>query len=356
MNTTTEEKALAVENEIKGLSRQYRYDRQDFPIEVVIRKFSPEEGVEQTLFIPHYQRELVWKAEMQSRFIESLFLGVPIPPIFVSVMDDDGRLEIIDGSQRIRTISEFVKNNLILKGLENLETLNDIKFSDLSISRQRKFKLINIRFNVITEEADLAVRADIFDRLNSTGEKLTPSQIRKGAFTNSEFYQFILEMSDIPQSFKDLPKKKLTAGEPAELTLRFFVYADVYEEHKHAVAMFLNRYVQNKQETNFDTDVLKSSFLNMLSFVEKYFPNGFNKTSTSKAIPRVRFEAIAVGTHLALQENPNLEPTYMDWLDSKEFKKETTSDASNNQGKIKKRVEFVRDCLLNKIKKEELNY
>jgi hypothetical protein len=250
----------------------------------------------------------------------------------------------------------FISSKFTLKGLENLELLNDLKFSDLSISRQRKFKLINIRFNVITEEADLAVRADIFDRLNSTGEKLTPSQIRKGAFTNSDFYQFVLEMSKIPESFKKLPKKKLIAGEAGELTLRFFVYSDIYKEHKHAVAMFLNRYVQNKQSTNFDRESLKSSFLNMLSFVENYFPSGFNKTSTSKAIPRVRFEAISVGTHLALQEEPDLIPEYMDWLDSKEFKKETTSDASNNQGKLARRIEFVRDCLLNTIKKDDLNY
>ncbi len=356
MSTITEEKKALIESEIIKLSKQYNYNRQDFPIELVMRKYSPKKEEEQTLFVPEYQRALVWKLEMQSKFIESLFLGVPIPPIFVSVIDADGRLEIIDGSQRIRTINKFVSSTLKLKGLENLESLNNIKFSDLSISRQRKFNLINIRFNVITEEADLAVRADIFDRLNSTGEKLTPSQIRKGAFTNSEFYQFILDMSEIPESFKVLPRKKLIAGEAAELTLRFFVYSDVYKEHKHAVAMFLNRYIQNKQDTSFNKELLKTSFLNMLAFIKKYYPSGFNKTLTSKAIPRVRFEAIAVGTHLALEEEPNLVPEYMDWLNSKEFKKETTSDASNNQGKLARRIEFVRDCLLNKIKKNDLNY
>lgn len=345
-----------IDEEISKFSRQYKYDRQDFPIEVVIGKYAPQgEGEEQTLFIPHYQRALVWKQEMQSRFIESLFLGVPIPPIFVSVMDTDGRLEIIDGSQRIRTISKFISGELKLKKLESLKSLNGIKFKDLSIPRQRKFKLINIRVNVITEEADLSIRADIFDRLNSTGEKLTPSQIRKGAFASSNFYSFILKMSEIPTPFKNLPRKKLIAGEAAELTLRFFVYADVYKEHEHAVAMFLNRYVQKKND-DFDQVQLTSEFTTMLAFVKEHFPSGFNKTSTSKAIPRVRFEAIAVGTHLALKEKHDLVPTYMKWLDSKEFKKETTSDASNNQGRIASRIEFVRDCLLNKTKEEDLTY
>ncbi len=356
MASISDERRAFIEQEIIEFSRQYKYDRQDFPIEVVIGKYAPKNKEdEQTLFIPDYQRALVWKTEMQSRFIESLFLGVPIPPIFVSVIDSDGRLEIIDGSQRIRTISKFVSGKLKLKNLENLKSLNSIKFKDLSTTRQRKFKLITIRFNVITEEADLAVRADIFDRLNSTGEKLTPSQIRKGAFTSSTFYQFILDMSEIPNAFKDLPNKKLIAGEAAELTLRFFVYADIYKEHVHAVGMFLNRYIQKKSD-DFDRVQLTSEFKKMLAFVEEYFPSGFNKTPTSKAIPRVRFEAIAVGSHLALKEKPDLVPTFMRWLDSKEFKKETTSDASNNQGRLASRIEFVRDCLLGKIKEKDLTY
>lgn len=356
MATISDEKRAIIDEEISEFSKQYNYNRQDFPIKVVIEMYAPQgEDEEKTLFIPHYQRALVWKEDMQSRFIESLFLGVPIPPIFVSVIDDDGRLEIIDGSQRIRTISNFISGELKLKELENLKSLNGIKFKDLSISRQRKFKIINIRVNVITEEADLSIRADIFDRLNSTGEKLTPSQIRKGAFASSNFYSFILEMSKIPTPFKNLPKKKQIAGEAAELTLRFFVYADVYKEHEHAVAMFLNRYVQKKND-DFDQAQLASEFTTMLGFVDKHFPNGFNKTQTSKAIPRVRFEAIAVGTHLAIKEKPDLVPTYMEWLDSKEFKKETTSDASNNQGRLTRRIEFVRDCLLNKTKQEDLTY
>jgi len=347
---------LAVEEEIREYSRQYRYDRQDFSIETIIQRFSPKDGEEPTLYIPDYQRDLVWKLDMQSRFIESLILGVPIPPIFVSINDEFGTLEIIDGSQRINTLDRFTKNKLVLKNLTKLKNLNNLKFKDLSLARQRKIKLISVRFNIITDAANSVVRADIFDRLNSTGEKLEPSQIRKGAFNNSDFYQFVLEMSKIPKSFQQLSERKKKIEEPAELTLRFFVYSDIYQQHQHAVALFLNEFIQNKTENGFNRDILKQQFINMLDFVNSYFPNSFNKTPTGKDIPRVRFEAIAVGTHLALQIDSNLTPNYMDWLKSKEFKKETTTDASNNKGKLASRVEFVRDCLLNRIKKEDLTY
>ena len=59
----------------------------------------------------------------------------------------------------------------------------------------------------------------------------------------------------------------------------------------------------------------------MLRFVKTYFPHGFAKQKGYKSTPRVRFESIAVGTNLALRENPNLFPKKVDWLDSSEFKK-----------------------------------
>ena len=62
------------------------------------------------LFVPDYQREFVWDEERQSKLIESIILGLPIPLIFLTE-NNDGRLEIIDGSQRIRTLSAFLEMN-----------------------------------------------------------------------------------------------------------------------------------------------------------------------------------------------------------------------------------------------------
>ena len=72
----------------------------------------------------------------------------------------------------------------------------------------------------------------------------------------------------------------------------------------------------------------------------------FARTGRENATPRVRFEALSVGIYLALEKNANLASTNFEWLNSNEFKKLTTSDASNNPGRLKGRIEFVRDCLL----------
>ncbi|HFO9942988.1 TPA: DUF262 domain-containing protein, partial [Escherichia coli] len=62
-----------------------------------------------------------------------------------------------------------------------------------------------------------------------------------------------------------------------------------------------------------------------------------------------RFEALAVGATLALEEEPNLVPKNIDdWINSKEFITHTRSDASNSKPKVKARIEYVKNKLLGK--------
>ena len=56
---------------------------------------------------PEFQRIFRWKSPQKSRLIESILLGIPVPPIFVS-QRDDGVWDIIDGVQRLSTIFEFM--------------------------------------------------------------------------------------------------------------------------------------------------------------------------------------------------------------------------------------------------------
>ncbi|MCU0470284.1 MAG: DUF262 domain-containing protein [Arcicella sp.] len=349
------------EREIKDKSIPYEYQTKQIPLKVIKLDFEePENRGKSLIFIPDYQREFVWDETKQSKFIESLFLGVPIPPVFVAQTNEEGRLEVIDGSQRIRTVIRFLKNELKLRGLEKLKSLNGFYFNDFESPRQNKFNLIDMRFHVLTDKATAQTRADIFKRINTTSEPLTDSQIRKGEFANNAFYNFVLEMANSDRFKKDFytgKDSKGNKGEHEELALRYFIYSESYLEHKHDVGSFLNGLIEKKEVF---TDIEKMSkqddFYKMLNFVERYFPHKFNKSQTGKAIPRVRFEAISVGVHLALKIKPDLVPTYMEWLDSDEFDSNTTSDASNNEGKLKIRVEFVRDCLLNIKTKEMLNF
>ena len=86
------------------------FDIKEFTIELLISKYlTGKENDDNDIFIPTYQRNFVWDEERQSKFIESVLLGLPVPYIFSA--DTDGRLEIVDGSQRLRTLVSFFQNN-----------------------------------------------------------------------------------------------------------------------------------------------------------------------------------------------------------------------------------------------------
>ncbi len=90
---------------------------------------------------------------------------------------------------------------------------------------------------------------------------------------------------------------------------------------------------------------MKAEWEQMLAFVKRVFPNGFSKAKGHTRTPRIRYEAMSVGSAIALRENPKLKPGSVDWLESKAFRVLTTSDASNSRPKVVKRIEYVRDKL-----------
>ena len=336
-----------IQKQILEKSIPYDYRTRDYPFEVICKKYGDEDDLSSTLYIPSYQREFVWKPDRQSKFIESVLLGVPLTPFLVSE-DKEGRLEIIDGSQRIRTLIAFSENRLKLRELKILDKLNDAKFEDLPRYWQNRILNRDFKFIVVSDKAEISVRQDIFNRINTTSEKLSDSEMRKGSYSGT-FYNLILELRQNTdfRAICPVTKGKEKRGEYEELILRFFAYIDRYLEFKHDVAAFLDDYLDDMNNMPFEKEYYLTSFNNMVGFIKTYFPIGFRKEKKSNSTPRVRFEAIAVGVHLALKAKPDLVPQYMEWLSSKEFAEQTTSDASNNPNRLKNRVEFVRDCLLN---------
>lgn len=198
----------------------------------------------------------------------------------------------------------------------------------------------------LEESTPKDVRQDIFNRINTSGIKAKESEIRRGSYPG-RLTDYIDACSANERFVKLCPvtDAQEIRRERFELLLRFFAYSNCYLEFDHAVKDFLDEFLIKNQDT-FDEAAYTSEFTAVLTFVENNFPFGFAKTKTSKITPRVRFEALSVGVALALRQNPTLTVSNVDWMKSDEFRRLTTSDASNNQGKLKERVEYVRDQLL----------
>lgn len=338
-NPTFEEKKAA-EMDIRKHKKLIKFDTKDYTIELLLQKFNKRQ-----FFIPNYQRKFVWPEKNQSKFIESVLLGLPIPFMFFAQCED-GKLEIIDGAQRIQSLDAFYNNKLKLSGLKKLVKLNSFTYNDLSESEQLKFCDIPFRVIVLDEDTSNEVRQDLFHRINTTGIRANDSEIRRGSYPG-KLTDFIEKCSEdqLLRSLCPLPKAKVDRYEYFELVLRFFAYLYNYQNFKHSVKEFLDEFI-NKNLNEFDKNTYENDFHNMLLFVQKTFPYGFKKTQKTTSTPRVRFEALAVGSALALKTNPNLKVTNINWINSDEFKDLTTSDASNNTNRLKDRIEFVKTKLL----------
>lgn len=346
-------RAISVDQQIEELQKITDYEIKEWPIGVLVEKFTNgRETDESEIFIPDYQREMVWTPKQQSRFIESILIKLPVPFIFAADVgegDREGALEIIDGSQRIRTLDNFISNRLELVGLKKLTQAIGMRFSDFSKPRQMRFKRTAVRVIELTEKADEDARREMFDRLNSGGTKLTGMEVRRGV-VDGPFMTFITECAANEQfkALVPLSDRNAKRKEYEEIVLRYFAYLNNYQGFQKSVDEFLTDYLRSKNGSFSDADkkAMHDEFVCMLNFVSQYFSNGF-KRSGYNTVPRIRFEAIAVGVSLALRASPGLVPgDISQWLDSDAFIKHTRSDASNSRPKLINRIHYVRDNLL----------
>lgn len=120
----TIEEQEAVDKDIHEKQKITDHEIREFPVSVIVDKFIHGlENDEAELYIPDYQREFVWDDRQQSRFIESLLLNIPIPYIFVADTGAgkyEGRLEIVDGSQRIPSHDRTDRNGRRRNSTRNL--------------------------------------------------------------------------------------------------------------------------------------------------------------------------------------------------------------------------------------------
>ncbi len=343
-----------LESEIENQQRNVSYDTKEYTIEIVVQKYLNDlDKNENEFFVPEYQREFVWDEVRQSRFIESLMIGLPIPYIFLAETDK-GRYEIVDGSQRIRTLAAFLNDELKIKGLEKIEDLNNLVFSNLDISRQRKFKNISLKMIVLSERTTDETKNDIFERINRGSDLLKDMEYRKGIYTG-EFNEFLYKLSKDELYVKLTPIAKWLEKrqEREELLLRFFAFSEWYPSFSDSkgISKQLDDYMKEKNVI-FNKDIEKEMTKNFnitMKFVDKYYPYGFAKNERARQVARPYFEALSVGAYLALKDNPSLtisKENIISILTNGEFLTSVSGRYQTHKAKtIRERIDYVKDRL-----------
>lgn len=130
---------------------------------------------------PDFQRKLVWSAAQKSKFIESIILNFPIPPIYLNE-DIESKYMIIDGLQRTTTLLEFYDGQFQLSGLEALPSFNGKYFDNLTENLKSKFEDKKLIVFVLKPSTPLKVIYDLFNRINTGGTQLNRQEVRNCIF------------------------------------------------------------------------------------------------------------------------------------------------------------------------------
>ena len=154
---------------------------------------------------PDFQRNLVWTNKQKSELIESVIMQIPLPLIYLAE-NEDGKLVVVDGRQRLTTFFQFLDNEFRLKDLKILPQINGMNFNELEESH------LYSRYVTIIEDTQLVVqiikyptkdrvRFDIFDRVNRGGTPLNKQEMRNALYQGNAT-KLLDELSKM-KSFKD---------------------------------------------------------------------------------------------------------------------------------------------------------
>ncbi|GHD68793.1 hypothetical protein GCM10010317_073690 [Streptomyces mirabilis] len=267
---------------------------------------------------PDFQRVFRWTEGARSRFIESLLLELPIPPIFM-IETADREYELIDGLQRISSFLHFRgeipdQEPLVLSECDIVTELNGCCYTDLPRALQVKLKRSYVRAEILRKESDPRLRYYMFKRLNTGGERLSAQEVRNATIRllSNEFNQFIIDLSreeDFEYCIQTISKGAKDRKFDQELVLRFFAFKNAVAGYRHDVADFLTGYMEAVSDPashqRFDFDSERENFQKTFAAIRRlgdildYGPKVLGTVSTA-GVPRrqfsvFHFEGIALG-------------------------------------------------------------
>lgn len=305
---------------------------------------------------PDYQRHFVWDDVRQSQLIESIFLGIPVPSLFMAT-NKDATWEVVDGLQRITTLLNFIQPEempssinisekpLSLQGLEKLTALNGLPYELLPDTLQLSLLTRPMRLTVLNDRSDFQVRFDLFERLNTGGIILHEQEIRGCVFLGP-FNDFIKECAS-DERLRTLVKRRDTSGRGnlEELVLKFFAYLEHRDKFNHSVKDFLNEYMEHKTKRFGNRKELQKAFNVTLDYLCQNTSNGIVRSARPNTTPLVLFEAMAVGVGSAVITGKALKRgDLQELMDGEELRKATTG-ATNSRPKLDKRISIVENAV-----------
>lgn len=256
---------------------------------------------------PAFQRFFRWSRHQRSAFIESILLGIPVPPIFVN-QREDGIWDVVDGVQRLSTIYEFagiLKTNpreqadnqgkeqekllVSLKKTTYLPSLEGKKWNDpndpnnsLNQTQRLLIKRAKIDVNIVEKESDKIIKYELFQRLNTGGSIATPQEVRNCILLmiNPPLYDLVRSLADY-EPFRNciaLSDKLYQEQYDMELVLRFVLLFDKDEEEIREIGGDVSEFLTDKTrevaiEKSLDLSYIKKAFKTTFDLLDETMEN-----------------------------------------------------------------------------------
>ena len=263
-------------------------------------------------FGTNYQRaENLWTDRQQSRFIESILLGLRLPAFYFEEVSKR-QWNIIDGLQRCCSIRNFcVDNTLVLSDLEFLaKDFEGKTYNDFDFATKRDVKMLPITVNLLSKGVPDMVKYVLFKRLNTGGVSLTPQEIRNAVFIGDAI-DIIKEMAECKEFCEaTLDSIETKRGTDMDFTSRFAAFYILgWEKYEPDLERFINEameYLKVKSTIEYRKTMLYD-FRRAMSMSKTLFgKRAFRKMTSIKSnrakINKAYFEAISV-TLAKLDEN-----------------------------------------------------
>lgn len=313
---------MSLEDEITTARKRIYRDGYDMSLGEIANLY--EKG--ELIVNPEYQRLFRWDETRRTRFIESLLLNVPIPPIFV-FSGEGGRWELIDGLQRVSTVMEFMgllrspegelRDRFVCEGTDLLPSLNG-KFwpneedavpdqNHLTTTQQIAIRRQRIRVEILGPETDADIKFELFQRLNTGGANLSEQEIRNCIVIsiNPEAYAALQQMASDEQfvNLTNVGEERKRRQYAAELVVRFVVM----RHYPYTTGMDLHEYldkgiVEISKLAGFDWEKEKAVFRETMGVIAR--TNGSDAFRKNNRFSLAMFEFVSTGTSKAIERGP----------------------------------------------------
>lgn len=301
----------------------------DFDVEGLCRRLRREE-----IFVPAFQRNYVWSLREASRFIESLLLGLPVPGIFLARDESTGKLLVIDGQQRLKSLLFFCDgffdphnrggNSREFKLVGVQEEFDSLTYATLL--EKDRIDLDNSVIHATVVKQDFPQGNDtsifhIFERLNSGGRRLYPQEMRNALYPGA-LIDVTRELNNHP-SWRNIYGRKSQRLRDQELILRFLALLFSERPYFRPLQEFLTKFVISKRNPESDVlDLYRSTFTQVAdlwweSLGRRAFRRGF-------ALNAAVFDSMFVGLAKRIAEYgppvaESIADAYIDLLEDEDY-------------------------------------